>query len=157
VTPAGSESLRINGPAIPWKIFAAAPSRNPLVCPVKAAPDVASLANYFSVAPLLLMYHGATYMPLWRMTLMEPSKFVKQARMRLALTQIELGQKLGRRRASIIRYEQGDDVPPAILLAIEQLLAEYGSPKRLSKDTQAKLELLHAMQKENVKKRKRRK
>lgn len=83
---------------------------------------------------------------------MEPSKFVKQARMKLALNQIELGQKLGRKRGAIIRYEQGDDVPPAILLAIEQLLAEHEGRKRpMSKATEAKLEVLHARQKKRKK------
>lgn len=86
---------------------------------------------------------------------MEQSEFVKRARMKLALNQIEFGKILGRERSAIIRYEQGDDVPPAIMLAIKQLVAEHESRKGpMSKATAAKLEVLHARQKKKRKKRK---
>ena len=53
---------------------------------------------------------------------MNRAKYVKRARAKLKLTQSELADELGLERRSILRYENGDELPRAMLLAIRQLL-----------------------------------
>lgn len=57
----------------------------------------------------------------------DTADFVFMAREALALTQAELGAKIGRDRRAIIRYEQGEPLPPVVQLAIKQLLTEHGA------------------------------
>jgi DNA-binding XRE family transcriptional regulator len=52
------------------------------------------------------------------------AEFIRDARERLAITQAELGRRIGRTRRTIIRYEKGDEVPIAVKLAIERLLSQ---------------------------------
>lgn len=51
------------------------------------------------------------------------AEFVKDAREQLGLTQAEFGEKIGRDRRTIVRYEQGEPVPTPTRLAITHLLA----------------------------------
>jgi DNA-binding XRE family transcriptional regulator len=55
----------------------------------------------------------------------ETAQFVMDARERLGMTQAELGKIVGRERRSIIRYEQGEDLPASLQLAILFLLSEH--------------------------------
>jgi DNA-binding XRE family transcriptional regulator len=52
------------------------------------------------------------------------SDFVKNVRAKLNLTQAELGKIVGKERRSIMRYEAGDELPPAVNLALKHLLSE---------------------------------
>jgi len=47
---------------------------------------------------------------------------VKKARLKLGLSQIQFGERLGVSRFTIIRYEGGKDVPKRSRMAIEQLM-----------------------------------
>jgi DNA-binding XRE family transcriptional regulator len=60
----------------------------------------------------------------------ETAQFVMDARERLGMTQAELGKIVGRERRSIIRYEQGEDLPASLQLAILFLLSEHKRNKR---------------------------
>ena len=59
--------------------------------------------------------------------------FIKRARARLKLTQAELAEMLGLERRSIMRYEKGDQLPPAISLAIKHLLHKSSSSSSKSR------------------------
>lgn len=59
------------------------------------------------------------------MSHMETAAFVKSSRVKLKLTQAELGEKVGKERRSIMRYEAGDELPQSVELAIKHLLAEW--------------------------------
>jgi DNA-binding XRE family transcriptional regulator len=50
--------------------------------------------------------------------------FVRQARATLGLSQPQLGKLVGRTKRTIIRYEQGEELPPAIDLAIQHLISK---------------------------------
>jgi DNA-binding XRE family transcriptional regulator len=50
------------------------------------------------------------------------AKFIRQARHKLGLTQTEFGEIIGKHRRTIVRYEQGEEIPPSVRLAIEHLL-----------------------------------
>jgi transcriptional regulator with XRE-family HTH domain len=54
---------------------------------------------------------------------MDTARFVKRARIKLGLTQAELGEKVGKERRTIMRYERGEDLPAAVHLAIKHLLS----------------------------------
>ena len=53
----------------------------------------------------------------------DTAEFVRTARAKLNLTQSKLGELVGRDRRSIIRYEQGEELPPGLRLAIMHLLS----------------------------------
>jgi DNA-binding transcriptional regulator YiaG len=48
--------------------------------------------------------------------------YVKRAREKLKLTQEEFAERLGLERRTIMRYEQGDDLPQRTRLAIRQIV-----------------------------------
>lgn len=48
--------------------------------------------------------------------------YVKRARAKLKLTQAEFADRLGLERRTIMRYEQGDDLPLQTRLAIRQIV-----------------------------------
>lgn len=60
----------------------------------------------------------------------ESAEFVKKARTRLKLTQAEFAEKVGLERRSIVRYEQGGDLPLTVKLAIDQLVTLHKVKKR---------------------------
>ena len=62
------------------------------------------------------------------------ANYVKRARAKLRLTQAELADKLGLERRSIMRFEQGDDLPIQTRLAIRQLLAVYIRKRKRKKN-----------------------
>ena len=55
----------------------------------------------------------------------DTATFVRESRVALGLKQAELGKLVGRDRRSIIRYEQGEQLPPAVDLAIQHLLNKH--------------------------------
>jgi len=69
---------------------------------------------------------------------MSTADFVKTSREKLKLTQEELGDRVGKGRQSIIRYEQGDDLPPSVHLAIMHLLTERRKTAKKSAKTKKK-------------------
>ena len=57
---------------------------------------------------------------------MAPAK-LREARLALGLTQLELGDKLGRSRDTIIRWENGHiEIPKAVDLAMKYLVGMRG-------------------------------
>jgi DNA-binding XRE family transcriptional regulator len=50
-------------------------------------------------------------------------EYVKRARGKLKLTQAQLAEQLGLERRSIMRFEQGDELPRQTRLAIRHLLS----------------------------------
>lgn len=53
---------------------------------------------------------------------MTPAEF-RTARKSLKLTQAEMAERIGRSRSQVIRYEQGDDIPPIVQKLIRMMLA----------------------------------
>jgi DNA-binding XRE family transcriptional regulator len=53
----------------------------------------------------------------------DTASYVKRARAKLKMTQAELAESLGIERRTVMRYEQGDDLPHYMRLAIRQLVA----------------------------------
>lgn len=54
----------------------------------------------------------------------DTATFVREARAKLGLSQDNFGLLIGRRRRSILRYEQGWPVPLEVQLAIKHLLSK---------------------------------
>jgi len=63
------------------------------------------------------------------------AKFVQIARESLGLSQPQFGKLIGRTKRSIIRYEQGAILPPAIDLAIRHLLTRRHLLSRVQERT----------------------
>ena len=67
-------------------------------------------------------------------TMKDTAGFVKRARAKLKLTQGQLAEMLGLERRSIIRFEKGDALPPAIRFAIKHLLHRHKRKKERARD-----------------------
>jgi DNA-binding XRE family transcriptional regulator len=75
-----------------------------LVAKVLEGPGVLSTVEFFAAA------------------MRDTAGYVKRARAKLRLTQEEFAERLGLERRTIMRYEQGDDLPLLARLAIRQLV-----------------------------------
>jgi DNA-binding transcriptional regulator YiaG len=75
-----------------------------LVAKVLEGPGVLSTVEFFTA------------------TMRDTAGYVKRAREKLKLTQAEFAERLGLERRTIMRYEQGDDLPQRTRLAIRQLI-----------------------------------
>lgn len=58
------------------------------------------------------------------------AKYVKRTRTSLGLTQVELAARLGLDRRSIIRYEQGEELPQLVRLALKYLASQHNTVQK---------------------------
>jgi DNA-binding XRE family transcriptional regulator len=73
----------------------------------------------------------------------ESAEFIRNARTKLNLTQIQFAQQLGLERRSIMRFERGHLLPRPVELAVKHLLTEQKKNKARSK---ARRQVHHANQ-----------
>lgn len=71
----------------------------------------------------------------------DTAAFVKRARANLKLTQTELAEKLGLERRSIIRFEQGDELPAQTYFALRWLVRRQRERQQRARERAA---LTHA-------------